>query len=159
MRIRRIISEPKVLESDTNWRTDDLQHRYSLIFDKTKPIRGGWQWRSVTASGTAGREYVFLTQCNPAKDNWKAWLIFKTPKGEPSLVSRLEYHGTHPGLHVHAHCERGGLEEGPSSIDGLDRIPPAHRPHRRNNITWREHAFWEQARRHFRIEHPTGTLL
>lgn len=158
MRIRKIIGESKVLESDTNWRTDDMQHRYSWIFEKTKPIRAGWKWRSVTATGQLGHEYLFLTQCNPIRDQWKAWLIFRTPSGQASLVSRLEYHGTHPGLHVHADCERGGLEEGPSSIDHLARIPPAERPHRRKN-TWREQIFWEQARLRFHIEHPKGTLL
>lgn len=159
MRIRQIIAERKVVGSDTNWRTDDMQHRHSWIFDKTKPIRGGWKWRAVTASSPTGGEYVFLTQCNPAKDQWKAWLIWKTPSGNASLISRLEYHGTHPGLHVHAHCQRGGLEEGPSSIDGLARVPPATGLHRRKNTTWREQTFWEQARRHFRIEHPKGPLL
>lgn len=101
---------------------------------------------------------MFLTQCNPGKDNWMAWLILKTASGRPSLVSRLEYHGSHPGLHIHAHCERGGVEEGPTSIDNLARIPPVNRPHRRK-LTWRENTFWEQARRHFRVEHPKGTLL
>lgn len=158
MRIRKIIAEQKVLSSDTNWRTNDMQHRYSWIFEKTKPVRAGWKWRSATAAGTAGREYLFLTQCNPARDQWKAWLIFRTASGQSSLVSRLEYHGTQPGLHVHAHCERGGLEEGSSSIDHLARIPHADRPHRRKNA-WREQTFWERARRHFRIEHPKGPLL
>ena len=157
MRLRKLIKERKVLQSDTNWRSDDLQHRHSWIFEKTKPIRAGWIWRSVTAQG-AQREYIFLTQCNPAKDEWKAWLIVKTASGQPSLVSRLEYHGSHPGLHVHAHCDRGGLEEGPMSIDGLVRTPSADASHRRVNA-WRESTFWEQARRHFRIEHPQGTLL
>lgn len=158
MRLRKIIAEPKVLVSDTQWRTDDMQHRYSSIFEKTKPIRAGWKWRSVTATGETGREYVFLTQCNPVKDQWKAWLIYRLPSGHASLISRLEDHGTHPGLHVHAHCERGGLEEGSASIDSLARIPPPERPHRRKHA-WREQTFWEQARRHFRIEHPRGTLI
>ncbi len=158
MRIRKIIAEPKVLESDTDWRVDDLQHRYSWIFEKTKPIRAGWKWRSATAIDKTKHEYLFLMQCNPIRDQWKAWLIFRMPSGQASLVSRFEYHGTHPGLHVHAHCERGGLEQGPSSIDHLARIPSVERRHRRKN-TWREQTFWEQARLHFRIEHPKGTLL
>lgn len=158
MRIRKIIAEHKVMESDTNWRTDDLQHRYSWVFEKTKPMRAGWKWRSVTVTSGTGNEYLFLTQCNPIRDQWKAWLIYRTSSGQASLVSRLEYHGNHPGLHVHAHCERGGLEQGPSSIDHLARIPPVERRHRRKN-TWREQTFWEQARLHFRIKHPKGTLL
>jgi hypothetical protein len=157
MRIRKIIAEDKVLSSDTQWRTDDLQPRHSYIFEKTKPTRAGWQWRSTTATGTAG-EYVLLTQCNPRKEEWKAWLILKTPSGAASLVSRLEYHGSHPGLHVHADCNRGGIEEGASSIETRVRIPPADKPHRRINA-WRENTFWELARQHYRIQFPTGSLL
>jgi hypothetical protein len=157
MRIRKLVSEPKVLTSDTNWRSDDMQHRYSWILEKTEPVRAGWRWRSATAAGPGGREYLLLTQCNPIRDQWKAWLIFRTSSGQASLVSRLEYHGTHPGLHVHADCERGGFA-GPSSIDHLARIPPVNRRHRRK-ITWREQSFWDQARLHFRIKHPKGALL
>ena len=152
-----MVSEDKLFASDTSWRTDDLQPRHSWIFEKTKPIRAGWKWRSTLAHGAQG-EYIMLTQCNPRRDEWKAWLIYKKPAGNPSLVIRLEFHGSHPGLHVHAHCDRGGLEEGGSGIDGLARIPPADRSHRRVNA-WREDTFWEMARRHFHIEFPMGTLL
>lgn len=31
--------------------------------------------------------------------------------------------------------------------------------HDRRVNAWRENTFWEQARRHFRIEHPQGPLL
>jgi len=158
MRIRKIIIEPKALKSDTYWRTDDMQHRYSWIFEKTKPMRGGWKWRSATATSIDGREYLFLTQCNPMRDQWKARLILRMPSGQVSLVSRLEHHGTHPGLHAHAHCERGALEEGSSSIDHLGRFPTAEKPHRRRN-TWREHTFWEKARQHFRIHDLKGPLV
>ncbi len=158
MRVRKIVREPKLLTSDTNWRTDDMQPRYSWIFQRTKPIRAGWKWRSVIATDSANREYLFLTQCNPERDEWKAWLILRASSSESSLVSRLEYHGTHPGLHVHVDCQRGGLEQGPASIDRLARIPLVAKHHRRKH-TWREQSFWEQARRHFRIEHPRGPLL
>jgi hypothetical protein len=157
MRIRKIIEESKILTTDTNWKEEDLPPRYSGIFEKTKPMRADWKWRSVQAKSEKG-EYIFLTQCNPKKDEWKAWLICKLANGKPSIVSRLEYHGTHPGLHAHVHCDRGGLEEGPSSIDGLARIPAAGCRHRRVNA-WRENTFWEKARQYFRINHPTGPLL
>lgn len=157
MRVRKILTEPKLLTADTDWQDSDLPPRHSCIFDKTKPMRAGWKWRSVAAKSDQS-EYVFLSQCNPRKDEWKAWLIYKTANGNSSLVSRLEYHGSHPGLHIHAHCARGGLEEGPASIDDLPRIPIVAKLHRRVNA-WRENTFWEQARRHFRINHPQGSLL
>ena len=157
MRLRKMVAECKVLASDTKWREDDLPPRHSVIYEKTRPMRGGWKWRSVTAKSNKG-EYVLLAQCNPRKDEWKAWLIYKTEEGSPSVVSRLEFHGSHPGLHVHAHCARGGVEEGSSSIDGLPRIPSAHQPHRRVHV-WQEDTFWNYSLEHFRIRDAQGDLL
>lgn len=157
MRVRKIILEEKELYDDTGWHTDDLPPRHSWIFAKTKPMRSGRIWRSANARGTH-REYLLLVQCNPGKDQWKAWLICEVSKGRYSLVSRLEYHGNHPGLHVHSHCVRSGIEEGPSSIDNLVRIPDADEHHRRVNA-WRENTFWELARSHFRIEYQPGSLI
>jgi hypothetical protein len=104
-----------------------------------------------------GRDFVLLAECNPSRANWKAMLILVTDTGA-SVVGRFEDHGSHPALHIHAHCERGGLEPGASSIDDLPRIPPAHQHHRRTTA-WTEPGFWEAARRFFRIEEPKGPLL
>jgi hypothetical protein len=51
------------------------------------------------------------------RDNWQATLILWTEAGA-SVVGRFEYHGSHPGLHVHADCERGGL--------GIDQHRQSH---------------------------------
>ena len=34
-----------------------------------------------------------------------------------SVVARFESHGSHPGLHGHSHCDRGGIEIGASGLD------------------------------------------
>jgi hypothetical protein len=67
-----------------------------------------------------------------------------------SVVARFEHHGSHPGLHGHAHCERGGIEVGASGLDNLVRVPAAQEPHRRTNA-WTEQTFWDSARRFFRV--------
>jgi hypothetical protein len=157
MRVRHLVLERKALHNDSGWRDSDLPPRHSWIFPKTKPRRNGWAWRSINAKGDSG-EYLLLLQCNPNKDNWKAWLIFQLSQGRYSLVSRLESHGDHPGLHVHTHCDRSGIEEGPSGIDGLIRIPQNSEYHRRRNA-WRKNTFSEIALRHFHIEFTVGPLI
>ncbi|RWE97362.1 hypothetical protein [Mesorhizobium sp.] len=146
----------KTIFSDTGWRVDDIPPRFSGVYEKTRPNRNGWKWRSVLAQA-ADQEYIFLTQVHEQRDNWSAWLILKN-EGGASIVDRFEYHGSHPGLHIHAHCERGGIEEGPSSINDLVRFPKASSRHRRLQ-TYRPASFWEQARSHFRIDYPRGALL
>lgn len=155
MRVRHLVAEPKTISSDTRWRLDDMAPRFSGLYAKTKPIRAGWQWRSVIAL-SEHKEYIFLVQGHEEKDNWGAWLVLKTSGGH-SLVTRFEYHGSHPGFHVHAHCERGGIEEGTGSINDLVRIPKATSDG--TVITLRRDKFWEQARVKFRISFPKGSLF
>ena len=159
MRVRKLIREQKTLGTDTNWQTRDLQPRYAPLFTRTLPIRGGWQWRSGKATGDTGN-FVLLAKCNPAYDNWQAILIFVGDDGTASAVTRFEHHGSHPGLHAHAHCERSGVEPGSTSLDDLVRAPKAEqgRYHRRRN-SWTPDTFWVAAKRFFRIQESIGSLL
>lgn len=154
MRVRHLVAEPKTIASDTRWRMDDMAPRFSGLYTKTKPIRAGWQWRSVVAVSEQ-KEYIFLVQGHEDKDNWGAWLVLRTDSGY-SLVTRFEYHGSHPGFHIHAHCDRGGIEDGTGSINDLVRIPKATSG---TVITLRRDSFWEQARVKFRISFPKGSLF
>lgn len=83
-------------------------------------------------------------------------LILEAESG-PSVIARLEYHGSHPGVHAHAQCDRGGVEIGATGIDNLSRFPSANAPHRRTNA-WTENTFWEAAKRFFRVEDQKGPL-
>ncbi len=158
MRVRKLTASAKELQSDTGWLTTDLQPRFAPIFPKTTPIRAGWRWRSARAASTED-EYVLLAKINPPRDNWQAFLIRILDEGA-SVVGRFEHHGSHPGLHAHAHCERGGIEMGPRGLDDLVRIPEAGSGsfHRRKNA-WTENGFWEAAKRFFRIQEKRGGLL
>lgn len=155
MRVRHLISQPKYIDSETTWSTEDLRPRHAPIYPKTKPIRAGWTWRSARCVSVS-EDYVLLAECNPSRDNWKAMLLLEATGGW-SAVGRFEFHGSHPGLHVHSDCDRSGLEPGPRSIDGLTRIPGAKAFHRRLGA-WTEHSFWEAAKRFFHVEHRVGLL-
>lgn len=115
-------------------------------------------WRSARAAASEG-EYVLLAKCNLRRDNWQAFLILTADDGD-SVVGRYEHHGSHPGLHVHAHCERSGIEMGPRGLDDLIRVPAAGSMsyHRRVNA-WTKNSFWETAKKFFRIEENKGPLL
>jgi len=156
MRVRNLIKERKTQQSDTDWRRDDMQPRHAPVFTRTRPVRSGWQWRSAKAE-SVDRQYILYALCNPARDNWQATLILYAEAGA-SVVGRYEYHGSHPGLHVHADCERSGLELGSISVDNLPRRPPAQSFHRRTSA-WTDTTFWEAARRFFRVDERKGPLL
>lgn len=156
MRVRRLIAEHKMQQNDTGWRRDDMQPRHAPVFARTRPIRAGWQWRSARAQ-SAERQYVMTALCNPGRDNWQAMLLVCSDAGA-SVIARYEAHGSHPGVHAHADCERSGLELGSTSIDNLPRRPPPGAFHRRT-FAWTEDGFWEAARRLFRVRERKGPLL
>jgi len=156
MRVRHLVSDRKTILSDTGWMTGDLPPRHSGIYLKTMPIGPAWTWRSALAISDKW-EYILVCQVNLSKDNWKAWLIRKDGAAG-SLVSRYEYHGNHPGIHVHADCDRGGIEVGPTSIKTALRIPHAQSRLTRGAPT-RLDLFWKNALTHYRMDYKKGDLL
>lgn len=154
MRVRHLVAQHKVLSGDTGWKDEDIPPRYTGVYSKTRPNRAGWRWRSAVAA-TEHNEYIFFTHIHVEKDKWNSWLVSKLDDG-CSIVARFEYHGSHPGVHLHAHCDRGGIEVGPGSIDGLARIPKSSVG---PEIELTPDRFWNLARERFRIEFPKGTLL
>ena len=155
MRVRHLVALEKLVESETAWSNKDMQPRHAPIYPKTKPIRAGWAWKSARCKADE-QAYILLAECNPARDNWKAMLIVELTDGW-SVVGRLEFHSSHPGLHIHSDCDRGGRETGAKSIDNLSRIPRANSFHRRSSA-WTESSFWEAAKALFRIRDKRGLL-
>lgn len=150
MRVRKFVADRKVQIKTTDWRTEDIQPRHAPCFTKTHPIRGGWEWKSATLKSEDGsKEYVLLCKCHIQKDDWKSVLILKNADGS-SVVSRFEFHGDHPGLHVHANCENGGILNGPTGMSESSRIPNGDKFTRRKNA-WTKITFWEASKRFFRV--------
>lgn len=156
MRVRHIILRTKLLSSETNWRDDDLPPRHAPIYSKSFPIRGGWRWRSARLQ-CADENYVLWAQCNPRRDKWKAVLAFDR-NGEAFVICRFEYHGSHPGLHVHSDCQRSGIEPGSSGMNLLGRFPNNRHYHRRI-MPLTENTFWDAAKRFFRVKVQNGPLF
>lgn len=156
MRVRHLLRQPKTIVSATPWSQADIPPRHKPINSRTQPMRGGWFWRSARAR-FEGVNYILVAECNPSKGNWKALLLIETTGG-CSVVARFEDHASHPGVHAHAHCERSGLEIGPSGMGGLERAPKAGGRHRRTHA-WTQTSFWEAAQAFFRVLEPPGTLI
>lgn len=151
MRVRHLVAEAKKQTGVTEWREDDIQPRYAPCFTKTYPQRNGWLWRSATARcEETNREYVLLCRCHIQKDDWKATLILKKDGGG-SVVSRYEFHSSHPGLHVHANCNTSGEVVGPTGMSEVDRIPNKDNKVRRHNA-WTKETFWSSSKKFFRIQ-------
>lgn len=91
---------------------------------KTKSVRLGDQWETrVVKLELDGHQYVMLIGVQHAKQEMLAYLGARI--GDNSLVlARLEYHATHPGVHIHSCCgthEPGWMSR--TGHPGLKRIP------------------------------------
>lgn len=157
MRVRAITRIKKVVETDTQWKGTDVPPRHYPIISRAKPIRAGWEWRSVRAKSPDGRNFIAYLEVNLRKGDFKSVLIEDTVNG-PSVVARYEYHASHPGIHVHAHCERSGMEIGATGMDKLARAPSLKKHHRRVGAL-SPSTFWAAASRFYGMEYETGPLF
>lgn len=156
MRVRHLTRLRKLEGQDTQWKTDDVPPRHCPIISKTKPIRAGWQWRSLKAAA-GERKFILYAEVNIRRGDYKSILIEETVNG-PSVIARYEFHSSHPGLHIHAHCERGGIEVGATGMGNLQRIPPNGHEHRRK-VALSVSTFWTEARRFYGIVPDLGPLF
>lgn len=155
MRVRHLISDRKIQSADTGWRADDMPPRACPIYTKTRPIRAGWQWRSASAESSS-RKYLLIALVNANRGNWQSFLLIEV-FGAWSVVARFEFHASHPGVHIHSHCGRSGVEVGATGLDQLARAPAIGSKHRRV-AAFTPATFWQAARSIFRIHDDLGPL-
>lgn len=156
MRVRSILNLEKKITADTLWKQDDVPKRHCPINSRTKPIRAGWEWRSVRAQAADGRSFIAYLEVNLRRGDFKSVLIEDTVNG-PSVIARYEYHSSHPGVHAHAHCERSGIEIGASGMDRLVRAPRLKSHHRRSGSLSLS-TFWLAASRFYGLKSDPGPL-
>jgi hypothetical protein len=156
MRVRHLLAIPKQAGAETAWSETDMPPRWCPVYSKTRPSRAGWHWRSAHVSGD-GEEFMMVAICNPRRGNWKSMLLLKATQGY-SVVARFEHHESHPGLHVHTHCQRSGIEVGAGGMDSLARIPAAGAPHRRTAALTLA-SFWRAAQSFYRVADDYGELF
>lgn len=93
-------------------------------------LGNSYTWQ-VVRFRALGQEFRLLIAFHLAKEQYRATLAVEAEK-DLRIVASYEFHGTHPGWHVHAAC--GPLDQVPP---GLRRgpwqrtLPKARQPHRR----------------------------
>jgi hypothetical protein len=157
MRTIQYILDTKTIESDTKWQTKDIPPKHYPIYKKSYPSRSGWIWRSLRLKSNTS-EYVLTLRCNPVKDNWQAVLMVVSTS-QSFAINRYEYHGSHPGTHVHSGCDNLDKTE----MSDWIRIPNSADTHRRRDKNYTESSFYSECVKLFRIKvrigEPVGDLL
>jgi hypothetical protein len=119
---------------------------------KAKGLRvgGGWHW--VIIELEAGKaECRLLVAYHPTKENYLAVLGYVVGT-DTHVIAALEYHGTHPGWHIHGCC----LTAKPGNVGrihypDMTRLPDGKGRHRKTVFGVNEFDALEPAVRHFRL--------
>lgn len=102
---------------------------------RSRPLRFGlgfrWCFVNLISGGAA---HKILIAYHQEKRNFCAYL-FKSVGSDNLLLARLENHGTHPGVHLHACCRKtDGGAIGRTGYPEIVRIPSSRANHRSNRF-------------------------
>lgn len=140
-----VLKTPEALA--TRWRADTINPRHSP-FPKSRPAPPGGVWRSVVAKAGEHRFMVFA-QVQEARENFKACLAVEH-ESEWRVLVRMEFHGGHPGLHIHDWCSNDDPPVGGRSFEAPYRRPLARSRHRQLGVPSLS-GFWKLALDRFRV--------
>jgi len=121
-----------------------------------------YRWRVVkfeAATATGATLCRLLIAYNASKEQFRATLAVEHDR-DMSVIASYEFHGTHPGWHMHSAC--GDIDKIPEgSLRGVwqKRLPPPRQKHRRVNfgISTDDSAL-DVAARFFRLHKKPGSL-
>lgn len=93
-----------------------------------------WRWCVVTLKVASTPHKVWICYHLP-KENFYSAITRSSATGEMLILGRLEFHGTHPGWHVHGCCSQPTSDMwGRLCHSGLIRVPQAKSKHRQQTF-------------------------
>jgi hypothetical protein len=142
MRLKALIRAPKHSVDVGTWSLGKMPASAFPLSRSGKSMRlgGSWEWRIVKFQSDGGR-YRLLIAINLAKEQYHATLGCEYAK-DMKVLATYEFHGTHPGWHVHSACgDISNVPIGRYTGEWKTRIPRGRGLHRRQdfNVT-RENA-------------------
>ncbi|GGI21057.1 hypothetical protein [Oxalicibacterium faecigallinarum] len=154
MSLKQFRSLPKVITAVGKWSDKKMPKTGNgFPLSKSRVIRlgGGWHWR-IMGLEAAGRECRLLIAFHSAKENYLAALGY-VRGSDTEVIGVLEFHGTHPGWHIHGCCKPGRPENvGRMRYTEMVRLPDAKEYHRNTEFRVHEYDALEPAIRHFGLQ-------
>lgn len=156
MRGRDIVKLPKAVTKAGDWKvvtgTAKMPPSAFKLTKRASYILGrGWHWRVDELSG-GDLTFRLLIAFKADTEEYMAWLAMPAGDGL-RVIARLEYHGTHPGLHCHSTCEdHEGVPVGDQNPYMFRRAPSAWENHRRQDSVKSESDAMQRAYRFFGVK-------
>lgn len=126
--LKEVIRAEKQVTDWGTWNSGVRMPSGAFPLSKQRKFRVGASHRWRIAKFLCGAtEYRLLVTYRPQLEDYRCYLG-RYKAGDTCLVARFEYHGTHPGWHLHADCEGGKEVFGLSSVG--HRLPRVGQHHR-----------------------------
>jgi hypothetical protein len=162
LRSQDIRSADKVVSDWGKWQVGGMPPAaFPLSKRRGRSLRVGssYKWRVILFSAS-GETCRLLIVYNADKEQYRATLAVDRDR-DMIVVASLEFHGTHPGWHLHGAC--GDIEKHPlGSMRGplQRRFPRPRTTHRRHDFkVTSEGAALDVAARFFRLHKTDGGLI
>ncbi|MCX5512163.1 hypothetical protein [Kaistia algarum] len=135
MRVSNVIASPKVVTDWGKWTNDQMgKHVFPLTKRRGACLRYGasHRWRLIRFEAL-GASFRILAAYRQDIDEFKAHLALEHASDMTVLCS-WEYHGTHPGWHIHVNCDEvSKITPGLARPPGV-RLPGGRSIHRQQNF-------------------------
>jgi hypothetical protein len=162
LRGQQIRSANKVVLDWGKWQTGGMpQTAFPLSKRRGRAYRLGssYRWRVIQFSAlevTCRLLIVF----NISKEQYRATLAFEQDR-DMSVIASLEFHGTHPGWHLHGACgEIAAIPLGSMRGVWQKRVPMPRMTHRRHDFRVTDDSTaLDVAAKFFRLHKTEGGLL
>ena len=153
MTLREFLVSKKSITNVGKWSDKKMPktgNGFPLSKAKNLRVGGGWQWVIIELDAD-NAECRLLVAYHAAKENYLAVLGYVVG-ADTHVIASLEYHGTHPGWHVHGCCltAKPG-NAGRLRYPDMARLPEGKSVHRRTVFGVNEFDALELAIRHFRL--------
>lgn len=136
MRLKDLINATKKITDGGKWTTGKMPASafpLSRSGKKSYRLGGSWEW-TVVKFESGDEMYRLLIGINLAKEQYQATLGQEND-GDMKVLASYEFHGTHPGWHVHSVCgDISNVPVGRYKGDWKKRIPKGRKFHRKQGF-------------------------
>jgi hypothetical protein len=105
MRLRDIVLAEKQEFQWFPWKDGKMpKHVFPMTKNRSFRIRSKWRWRycKFTCLGNSMRVLVAYRR---DQQEYMALLGLDLTEGGTRVIARYEFHGSHPGWHIHSYCD------------------------------------------------------
>jgi hypothetical protein len=160
MTLREFLASQKSIKKIGKWSDKKMPktgNGFPLSKARNFRLGSGWHWNIVEIEA-GNLEWRLLVAYQPNKENYQAVLGYVLG-ADMHVVASLEYHGTHPGWHIHGACRSANSADvGRLRYPDMRRLPDGKKYHRKTAFDVTEADAMRPAIDYFRLNDALNAM-